>query len=236
MFKSSEPIAHEPYEVGRVKAYSPGWIENESVYMHMEYKFLLELLRAGLYEEFYEEMKNAMPPFLDPAVYGRSILENSSFIVSSAFPDETLHGRGFQPRLSGASAELVSMWTIMTGGQRPFFTDKNGELAFGLRPALAAWLFTERIERRLLHGPGRTRCEVCVPENSFAFMLLGKTLCVYRNSARRNTFGEGGVFVIAYELVYADGRKVRVAASMLDARLARDIRSGAVEKIEVTLG
>ncbi|MBN2188570.1 MAG: hypothetical protein JW699_03870, partial [Chitinispirillaceae bacterium] len=236
MFKSSESIAGEPGEVGRVKAYSPGWIENESVYMHMEYKFLLELLRAGLQEEFYEEMKNTMPPFLDPAVYGRSILENSSFIVSSVFPDETLHGRGFQPRLSGASAELVQMWVIMTAGERPFRTDEKGGLAFSLRPVLPSWFFTERAERRLLHGPGRTRQEVCVPENAFAFMLFGRTLCVYRNDKRRDTFGKGGVSVVSYELAYADGRKERVQGGELRGQSARDVRSGAVERMEATLG
>jgi hypothetical protein len=177
-----------------------------------------------------------MPPFLDPEVYGRSILENSSFIVSSVFPDTALHGRGFQPRLSGASAELVHMWIIMTAGERPFFIDEKGALGFALKPALASWLFTGRVERRMLHGPGRARTEVRVPENSFAFMLLGRTLCVYRNEKRRDTFGDNGVSVVSYGLEYADGRKVRVEVASLCAKHALDIRSGTVKRIEAVLG
>lgn len=38
---------------------------------------------------------------LDPKKYGRNVLENVSFIVSSAFPDEKMHGWGLRPRLSG---------------------------------------------------------------------------------------------------------------------------------------
>jgi hypothetical protein len=32
-------------DVGRMVAFSPGWLENESVWLHMSYKFYLELLR-----------------------------------------------------------------------------------------------------------------------------------------------------------------------------------------------
>jgi hypothetical protein len=96
-------------EIGRARIFPPGWLEHESVWLHMEYKFLLELLRAGLYEEFYANFKTVLIPFLDPKVYGRSILENSSFIVSSAHEDNRLHGKGFVARLSGTTAELLHM-------------------------------------------------------------------------------------------------------------------------------
>lgn len=88
-------------EIGRMMAFSPGWLENQSIWLHMSYKFLLELLRGGLYEEFYQDIKTGLVPFMDNKVYGRSPLEASSFIVSSAFPDKKLHGAGFLARLSG---------------------------------------------------------------------------------------------------------------------------------------
>ena len=31
---------------------SHGWLENESIWLHMEYKYLLELIRNGMYEAF----------------------------------------------------------------------------------------------------------------------------------------------------------------------------------------
>ena len=55
-------------DIGRMMAFTPGWLENQSVWLHMSYKFYLELLRAGLYEEFYTEIKTGLVPFMDPKV------------------------------------------------------------------------------------------------------------------------------------------------------------------------
>ena len=76
----------------------------------MEYKYLLEILKAGLYAEFFEDFKQILIPFQDSQVYRRSPLENSSFLVSSAHPDEKLHGAGFVARLSGSTAEFLEIW------------------------------------------------------------------------------------------------------------------------------
>ncbi|MBE3137693.1 MAG: cellobiose phosphorylase, partial [Thermoplasmata archaeon] len=92
MYKVNESLSDQPMEIGRIKTFSPGWFENESIWLHMEYKYLLELVRCGLYEEFYQDLRHMGIPFLDPAMYGRSILENSSFLASSANPDASLHG------------------------------------------------------------------------------------------------------------------------------------------------
>ena len=59
----------------------------------------LELLRAGLYAQFFEEIQKGVACFLDSETFGRSPLEAASFIVSSAFGDKALHGSGFLPRL-----------------------------------------------------------------------------------------------------------------------------------------
>lgn len=59
----------------------------------MSYKFYLELLKGALYSEFFEELKAGVVAFMDPDRYGRSPLEVSSFIISSAFPDENMHGK-----------------------------------------------------------------------------------------------------------------------------------------------
>ena len=47
MYKMSASLADEPFEIGRMKAFDSGWLENESVWLHMSYKWYLELLRAG---------------------------------------------------------------------------------------------------------------------------------------------------------------------------------------------
>ncbi len=55
MYKLSESTKHMPLELGRMQSFTPGWLENESVFSHMEYKYLLELLKNGLYDIFYED-------------------------------------------------------------------------------------------------------------------------------------------------------------------------------------
>ncbi len=233
MFKSSEPIESETFEIGRVKAYSPGWIENESIYLHMEYKFLLELLKAELYEQFFEEVKNVMIPFLKPDVYGRSILENSSFIVSSAFPDAGMHGRGFQPRLTGASAELVNMWLLMVAGPKPFLVNDRQELKFRLDPVLPGWFFTEKAELVKAVGVDGMPIDIEVPANCFVFKLFGKTLAVYHNDKRKNTFGLNKARIVEYILKFADDKIFKAAEETLDGKFAEDIRQGHVTRIDV---
>jgi len=107
MFKVNSDLKDTRIDVGRIQIFTRGWLENESIWSHMEHKYLLELLRCGLTEEFYSHMKNCLVPFMDPEVYGRSIFENVSFIVSSAHPEEKYHGRGFVSRLSGVTAEFI---------------------------------------------------------------------------------------------------------------------------------
>ena len=84
MYKVNADLSGESWEIGRTRVFPAGWLENESIWLHMEYKFVLELLRCELYEEFYENFRSVFIPFLNPEQYGRSILENSSFLVSSA--------------------------------------------------------------------------------------------------------------------------------------------------------
>jgi len=143
MFKVNAPLEDTRLDVGRIQIFTRGWLENESIWLHMEHKYLLELLRWDLAEEFYEAMKTCLVPFMDPAVYGRSIFENVSFIVSSAHPEEKYHGRGFVARLSGVTAEFLSIWRLMTAGLSPFFM-KEGQLCLSFKPKLAGFLFTKK--------------------------------------------------------------------------------------------
>lgn len=163
MYKTSAPTITEGLEFGRIAVFTPGWQENESIFLHMEYKFLFSLIESGIYERFYEELTNVFVPFCNPEIYGRSILENCSFIVSSANPDETLHGRNFVSRLSGSNSEVLYIWTDMFLGKHPFIY-KDNRLGLSLRPKLCGDLFDQNnritynflsTNKVILHNPFR---------------------------------------------------------------------------------
>ncbi len=216
MYKVNASLREAGIELGRAAAFTPGWLENESIWLHMEYKYLLELLRSGLYEEFTEDFRQAAIPFLDADRYGRSPLENSSFLVSSSNPDERLWGRGFVARLSGSTAEFLTMWKWMFFGQKPFET-LDGELVFRLTPALPAFLVGDRsaVEAR----------------------FLGQTDVVYRLT--RNTMTEASFMPGEYEvgdiqLLYTDG-SIRHTRGLIRGEKAIDVREGRVRRIEAEL-
>ena len=143
MYKTSAPLDDASYEIGRIKAFTPGWLESESVFLHMTYKYLLGLLVSGAYEDYYQAIETNMICYLDDKVYGRSILENSSFLASSRNPDPRVHGQGFVARLSGSTAEMLSMWRYMFLGSK-IFTYDNNELQFQLSPKLPKHFFVDQ--------------------------------------------------------------------------------------------
>ena len=139
MYKVNASLSEASFELGRACAFTPGWLENESVWLHMEYKYLLELLKSGMYDEFVRDFHDAAVPFLSEEVYGRSLLENSSFIASSANPNKKIHGKGFVARLSGSTAEFLQIWQLMMFGSKPFVVE-NGALTVKLMPCIPDYL------------------------------------------------------------------------------------------------
>ena len=111
----------------------------------MCYKYLLGLLKAGLYERFYEEMKVNYVYNMDPYVYGRSPIENSSFIVPTCNPNTRMHGQGQFARLTGANAEVLDMFYLMFLGDKAFEL-KDGELVFAPSPKLSKEFFDNNDE------------------------------------------------------------------------------------------
>jgi hypothetical protein len=215
MYKVNASLEGEAHEIGRCRAFTPGWLENESVWLHMEYKYLLEVLKAGLYKEFYADFQRALVCFQDPTVYGRSPLENSSFIVSSAHPDESLHGAGFVARLSGATAEFLSLWSVMMFGQRPFFV-QHGQLCLEFNPALPGWLFDEL--------------------GTIASTFLGGCRVVYHNPEKRDTFADGGLKPCRITLHTHDGLAVELDGHVIGPPYAEKVRLGAMKEIHVYFG
>ena len=236
MYKVCESLADAPFEIGRVKAWGSGWIENESVYTHMLYKYLLEIIRSGLHREYFEDIKTMMMCFLKPEVYGRSPLENVSFIVSSAFPDESQHGRGLQARLSGVTGEMIHQWILMAAGKQPFFLNGSGELNFRLEPVFPEWLFTKEESERIFVDCDEKRVTVKVPADSIVVRLFSRILVTFRNESRKDTFGSDGAGVQRYELIYADGKRETVDGTVVGTAQAKAIRDGLVDAMEVVLG
>lgn len=213
MYKVTESLKDMPLEIGRCTVFPSGWLENESVFLHMEYKYLLEILKQGLFEEFYSDFKNALIPFQKPAQYGRSILENSSFIVSSAFADKKLHGNGFSARLSGSTAEFIQMWLVMNLGKKPFYLDKENKLTLQLQPALAGWLFDKK--------------------GNYRFNFLGSIKVTYHNPKRKSTFGSKAALIEKICFHDKDGKNVELPCCVIPSPYAEQVRSRQIKEINV---
>jgi hypothetical protein len=236
MYVSSEPVAAEHFEYGRaIGAYPRGWLENESVYTHMEYKYLLALLQSGLAAEYWADAPRALVPFLDPAVYGRSPLEGVSFIVSRAYPDPREHGRGYQPRLSGMTTEFLHQWMLAAVGPRPFRLDADGLLQFAVEPRLPGWMFTTQPRSVVHRMPDGSESVLTVPAGAYGCRALGTVTLVLVNPQRRDTFGPDGVGPVEYRLYDRAGTVVIVAAQAVSGRHAEAVRRGEVARVEVDL-
>ncbi len=234
MYKVNTDLSAETEEIGRTRIFPASWLENESIWLHMEYKFILELLRGELYEEFYDNFRNVLIPFLNPAQYGRSTLENSSFIVSSAHEDEALHGQGFVARLSGSTAEFMHMWLYMNVGKKPFTLDMNKELVLKLNPALAGWLFTQEPSTVDIRDKEGVWQKIDLPENIYAFNFLSSTLVVYHNPQRLNTYGAEKPDAKEIHLTYTDRKKpVIINAPYISSPHAQDVRARKVSRVDV---
>ncbi|WP_059046741.1 hypothetical protein [Paenibacillus rubinfantis] len=214
MYKTSVSLDAETHEIGRIRAFTPGWLERESVFLHMSYKYLLALLKSGLTEEFFSELRTSLIPFLDPAVYGRSTLENSSFIATSVNPDPDTHGRGYVARLSGSTAEFLSMWMTMMAGKRVFRLHE-GKLRLALNPILPGWLFDAQGE--------------------VSFRFLGTTEVVYRNPHKKDTYGADKAAIRRLAVQKLDGTELAVDGAVIDGELAEEIRTGTVRRIVAEL-
>ena len=211
MYRTSVDLDSESLENGRIRAFTKGWLERESNFMHMTFKYLYGLLKSKMYKEFYDEIKTNFPAFMDPNVYGRSVFENSSFIATSCNPNPNIHGTGFVARLSGSNTEVISMWLIMMFGHQPFYYEE-GKLCLQLNPVLPIDYFKEGVVK---------------------VQFLKSIEITYINHSNRNTYD--GLKPISYELINEFETKV-VKCSVLVGQDAEDVRNKKYSKIIVKLG
>ncbi len=207
-YKTSVDLTDETPEIGRIHAFTKGWLERESNFLHMGYKYLYAILKSGLYEEFFENFKTNYVCFMDPEVYGRPVTENSTFIAPSNNPDPKKHGQGFVSRLTGSTAEIISMWKTMFFGKH-LFELRNNELVFAPKPILKASLFKDGI------------VEV---------KLFTQTIVKYHNLDGIDTFSHDA-YIDTIEVVKA-GVKTRHQSEVVGV-LAKEIRDQNVEEINV---
>lgn len=213
MYKVNESLSSVSFEAGRAAAFSPGWLENESIWLHMEYKYLLELLKSGLYEEFAQAFHTAAVPFLDPERYGRSPLENVSFLASSANPDPARWGQGFVARLSGSTAEFLQMWQIMFFGPAPFRWE-DGELRLALEPFLPGYLMPS--------------------DGAVQATFLGSVQVTYR-APGCGALVPGKTVPARWTLTGRDGGRTAFAGPHLSGHEARMVRSGEIAAIDIEM-
>ena len=213
MYKVNASLSSASYELGRAVAFVPGWLENESIWLHMEYKYLLELIRSGLYQEFFEDFKNAAIPFLDSDVYGRSIYENSSFLVSSIYPNKALHGKGFVARLSGSTVEFISIWKRMMFGAH-VLDMQDGKLVFAPQPAIPQYL---------------------IPENGHVSAMLFGDVEVNYHFAQHKDYIPGTYEIASMEFTYQDGAVVSHAGPVAADSIPVDLRTGKIRNVSVEI-
>lgn len=207
-YKTSVDLSGLSLEIGRIIAFTKGWLERESNFLHMTYKYLYGLLKGGLYRRFDNEIKTNFVCFMNPETYGRPIWENSSFIVPAVNPDRSLWGQGFVARLSGSTAEALSIRHLLFFGPE-LFAVKQGELVFKPRPLMSRRFFPE-------NGTVKVR-------------LFDKTDIIYINLHRINGYDAK---VVKYEL-HSEAAPVTIAADVIGMPWSEKIRLGHYQTIKI---
>jgi len=230
MYRVNEPLGENALDLGRIGVFNYGWLENGSIFLHMHYKFVLEMVRAGLTEEFYDQIERLLVAFRDPAEYGRNPVENSSFLVSSGFAvDPRQHGRGCVARLSGSTVEFLHLWTHLFLGPAPFVFE-DGKLLFRPAPVLSKSFFSTKEQSVNPFG-----FEEILPADSAACTLLGATLLVYINPECRDTFGQAAVQTCRYRLYGRDDGEQLIESSYLEGEIVEALRDGRFRRVDVEL-
>ena len=231
MYRVNEPLGDNALDLGRIGVFNYGWLENGSIFLHMHYKFVLEMLKAGMVDEFYGQIEKLLVAFRDPVEYGRNPVENSSFLVSSGFAiDPRQHGRGCVARLSGATVEFLQLWTYVFLGASPFVLEDGG-LRFKPAPVLSKAFFTSEAQSIKPFG-----CTENLPADSAACALLGNSLLVYLNPNQQNTYGDSAVRPRGFDLYGRDGSRQTVDAACLEGQTAEALRRGEFRRVDVLLG
>lgn len=210
LYKTSASLEDETLEIGRARAFTKGWLERESSFVHMSFKYLIGMFKAGLYDEFYKDMKTSIPAFMDPLIYGRSPLENVSFIATSNNPNPKIHGQGYVARLTGTTSEAMTLFYLMFLGQHPFTYEKD-TLIFKVEPKVTKDFFKA---------------------HQVSFKFLKDIVITIHNPMNEDTFDQ---VIKSYTLTSKEGVK-KIDQPTITGQTAHDIRDLKYTKIDVYLG
>jgi hypothetical protein len=122
-----------------------------------------------------------------------------------------MHGAGFVARLSGATAEFISMWRHMMTGKKPFFVIE-GQLCLTLKPILPGWFFKD--------------------DNTLSCRFLGCTTIIYHNHQRRDTFDPASA-INSITLQPTDGEALELPGEVISSPYAQMVRTGLIRQIDV---
>ena len=230
MYTVSADLVGQSMDIGRTMGFPPGWGENRGVWLHMSYKFYLELLRHGLHDEFFAEATSGgLLPFMNSKVYGRSLTECSSFIASSTFEDPSKRGRGFMARWSRATSEFLSIWVLMYVGPNPFFVDSGDhQIRMQLVPSLPLWMFESRDpddpddDKEFVRSPFLRHSVQERPNTpTVRFKLFSSIQVYYYNELRADLFGTPPS---RYRIGLRDGSIFEIDGPIIGVDLADKIR------------
>ncbi len=204
-FKTSVNLDDTSFEIGRVRAFTKGWLERESNFLHMTYKYLLGLLKAGATDLFDEAIQTNLVCFMDPSVYGRSTLENSSFLAPTNNPNPRIHGQGFFARLSGSTVEALNMWSEMMMGDAPFAYDGTLKLTFN-----------PKLPRRFLKN------------GQASFTFLGHTTVTYHDET-----GTGIAGKTPSKIIIDGDTEQPILSGQITGALAESVRDRKIQRIDI---
>ena len=209
MYKTSGCLEEESHEIGRIRAFTQGWLERESNFLHMNYKYLLGLLKSGLYDAFYEALKTNLVCFMNPKTYGRSTLENSSFIVPTNNPNPKIHGQGFFARLTGSTVETIHMWSVMMTGGVPF-KERDNQLVLKFEPKLSKAFFKS--------------------DKTLSFTFLKDITVTYINESMQDTYTTCDI----HKMVLSNNKTTKtIEGDVICGDLAIQVRDGIYKNIKI---
>ena len=153
---------------------------------------------------------------MDLDTYGRPTTECGSFIVSSAYPDEALWGTSFLARLSGSTAEFLSIWLLAMAGPAPFALADDGALSLTLAPALPAALFKE--------------------DGTASFRFLGGVDVTYHNPSGKDSWELAATKYVLRGADDDDGAAETVHGESVVGKRAKAVRALEYASVDVYLG
>ena len=193
--------------------------------------FDLETMKKYLPTDAFQSVKKAIDTwgYIDRSVADAAASAMKAWAMERGV---THYTHWFHP-LTGATAEFISIWFLMTVGNQPFYM-KNNKLCFKFEPVLTGELFTKKMRKVKVYDNEQVEI-VTVPKNCFLFKLFEKTIVVYHNPEMKNTFGKNSSCVKQIELTYFNNKKKLIENNILEEPYSHDIRNGNIKRIDVLL-